>query len=336
MCQYQATDGVAGNWHAVHYGALARGGAGLVMVEATGVVPEGRISPKCLGLWSDVHTQALKEVVDGVHRWGGKIGVQLAHAGRKASLPPMHPGAPAGSLPVEEGGWETIAPSPEAFTGLARPRELTTDQIEALIEQFVAAADRAVEAGFDAVELHGAHGYIFSNFLSPLANFRDDEWGGSLEGRAKLLRETVRRIRTRHQNLPLFVRISASDWRDDGFLPEDGRALAEMLKYDGADLIDVSSGANIAEAKIVPGPSYQTRFAPVVRQGGLPVGTVGMILTAEQAETVVVTGLADVVSIGRQALRNPHTPLQWATELRSDKVQELVPDSYFKAWPTRN
>lgn len=335
MCQYQATDGLAGDWHTVHYGALARGGAGLVMVEATGVAPEGRITPACLGLWSDAHTEALREVVQVVHRWGGKVGIQLAHAGRKASLYPMYPGAPEGSMPLEEGGWETIAPSPVAFTGLRPPSELGVGEIDRLIEQFVEAADRAVEAGFDVVELHGAHGYIFSGFLSPLSNFRSDEYGGSFENRARLLREVCRRIRERHPDLPLVVRISASEWRDDGFLPEDGAALAALLCEDGVDLIDVSSGANVAEASIRVGPSYQTQFAPIVRRGGLPVGAVGMILSAEQAETIIAMELADVVSIGREALRNPFTPLKWSKELRSDRLHELVPASYHRAWPVR-
>lgn len=335
MCQYQATDGIANDWHLVHYGALARGGAGLVMVEASGVVPEGRISPGCLGLWSDEHTKALREVVNVVHRWGGKIGIQLAHAGRKASLYPMLPGLPEGSIPIEDGGWETIAPSAVAFTGLREPKKLTLEGIEELIEQFVVAADRAVEAGFDVVEVHGAHGYIISSFLSPLSNFREDEYGGSLENRAKLLRKIVKRIRDNHPDLPLVVRISASEWRDDGFTPKDGAQLAKMLKEDGADLIDVSSAANVAEARIKAGPGYQTSFASEVRKGGLPVGAVGMIISATQAETILVSGLADVVSIGREALRNHSTPLSWAKELRSDSYHEYVPDSYFRAWPQR-
>lgn len=335
MCQYQAVDGIANDWHTVHYGALARGGAGLVMVESTGVVPEGRISSACLGLWSDAHTEALREVVNVAHRWGGKIGIQLAHAGRKASLFPMYPGARDGSIPLEEGGWETFAPSPIAFTGLREPRELSIEEIDQIIEHFVAAAGRAVEAGFDVVELHGAHGYIFSGFLSPLSNFREDEYGGSLENRARLLRTVSKRIRERHPELPLIVRITASEWREDGFTPQDGAALAAMLKEDGVDLIDVSSGANIAEASIRVGPSYQTQFAPEVRKGGLPVGAVGMILSAEQAETIVALELADVVSIGREALRNPFTPLKWSKELRSDRHSEIVPDSYYKAWPAK-
>lgn len=335
MCQYQAVDGLAGDWHTVHYGTLARGGAGLVVVEATGVVPEGRITPACLGLWSDEHADALRDVVGVVHRWGGKAAIQLAHAGRKASLYPMHPGAPEGTMPVSEGGWQTVAPSPVAFGGLAEPQALTVDELQALTQSFVDAAGRAVAAGFDAVELHGAHGYIFSSFLSPLTNFRDDTYGGSLENRARLLRDVVRGIRAAHPDLPLLVRISASDWLDGGFMPEDGAAVAAMLKDDGADLIDVSSAANVPESKIVIGPGYQTQFAPVVRAGGLPVGTVGMVLSAEQAESVLVTGLADVVSIGREALRNPFTPLRWAQELRAERLPELVPDSYHTAWRAR-
>ena len=332
MCQYQAVDGVANDWHTVHYGALARGGAGLVMVEATGIAPAGRISPACLGLWNDDQATALAEVVGAVHRWGGSIGIQLAHAGRKASLYPMHPGLPDGSLPLEAGGWETVAPSAVAFGELREPAALTVAEIEEMIDQFVAAADRAVTAGFDVVELHGAHGYIFSGFLSPISNLRTDEYGGSFENRARLLRTVSRRIRERHPELPLVVRISASEWYPGGFTPDDGAALAALLREDGVDLIDVSSGANVHGAQIAVGPGYQTRFAPIVRSGGLPVGAVGMILTAEQAETILVTGLADVVSIGREALRNPNTPLKWANELRSDRFAEFVPDSYATAW----
>lgn len=336
MCQYQATDGVANDWHTVHYGTLARGGAGLVLVEATAVVPEGRISPSCTGLWNDKQTQAFKRVTDVVHGTGGKIGIQLSHAGRKASTYRGFPGEQSGSMPLDDGGWETVAPSPVAFTGMTEPRELTGTEIEELIGQFVAAADRAVEAGFDAVELHAAHGYLLFEFLSPLSNFREDEWGGSLENRARMLLEVATRIRANHPDLPLLVRISASEWREDGFTTDDTTAVIRMLKAVGADFIDVSSAANVAEATIKIGPAYQTKFAGEVRDAGLPVSAVGLITSAEQAETILVTGLSDVVMIGRAALQNPYAPIHWAKELNSDKTQSLVPPSYFRAWRSRS
>lgn len=335
MCQYQAVDGVATDWHHVHYSSFARGGAGLVMVEATAVVPEGRISPACLGLWDDAHTRAFEPIVRSVHGVGGKIGIQLAHAGRKASTYPHLPGFDDTSVPISEGGWETVGPTAEAFPGLAAPRALDSADIEGVIDAFVRAADRAVEAGFDLIELHGAHGYLFSSFLSQLVNTREDAYGGSLAHRAQPLRETVRRIRGHHPLLPVTVRISASDWLDEGFTPEDGAELARMLADDGADLIDVSSAANVPSSPITVGPAYQTPFAGIVREGGLPVGAVGMIVNGEQAETILVTGLADVVFIGRAALKNPMLPVQWAHDLRWDDATELVSPSYARAWPKR-
>lgn len=332
MCQYQATDGVASSWHLVHYGALARGGAGLVIIEATGVVPEGRISPACLGLWNDEQAEALRPIVQVAHDAGTKIAIQIGHAGRKASTPESFPGAPAGSLPIDDRGWETVGPTDEPFTGLRAPKALTVPEIEALVHRFSEAADRAVRVGFDAIEIHAAHGYLLSEFLSPLVNTRTDAYGGNLQGRAKFLRDIVRRIRGNHPDLPILVRISASDWRDDGMTPEMSRDLAALLQSDGVDFIDVSSASNVLESPVKVGPSYQTPFAAVVREAGLPVGAVGMILSAYQAEATLVTGQADVVFIGREALRNPHTPLAWAAELRADNLETFVPDSYHRAW----
>lgn len=335
MCQYQATDGVANNWHLIHYASFARGGAGMVIFEMTSVVPEGRISPGCLGLWNDEQAAALAPIVAEVKRAGARAAVQLAHAGRKASVYRHLPGEPDASLPLDEGGWETVGPTDEAFTGLREPNAMSQAAIREVREAFVAAVDRAVNAGFDAVELHGAHGYLFSSFLSPLSNTRSDDYGGSLENRARLLRETVRAIRARHPELPLLVRISASDWRDDGFQVEDATTVAEWLKADGVDFIDVSSGGNVAEMQIRPGPGYQVPFAAAVRRAGLPVSTVGLITQPWQAETILVTGQADVVQIGREALRNPATPIAWAKELRSDDLASLTPPSYWRAWPNR-
>lgn len=332
MCQYQAVDGVPGDWHLVHYGALARGGAGLVIVEATGVVPEGRITPGCVGLWNDDQERALGRVVDLIHQAGSRAAIQLGHAGRKASTAPALPGAPAGSLPLDCGGWETVGPTDHAFGELRAPSALSPSDIASLTDAFVAATDRAVRAGFDAVELHAAHGYLLSSFLSPLSNTRTDEYGGSLENRARFLRDTARRIRERHPDLPLLVRISASDWLPDGFQPEDGARVAEWLKADGVDFIDVSSGSNVPESRVTLGPSYQTPFAAVVRRAGLPVSAVGLITSAQQAETILLTGQADVVQIGREALRNAATPILWARQLRAHSAAELVPPSYHRAW----
>lgn len=333
MCQYQATDGVAGSWHPSHYASLARGGAGLVIVEATGVAPEGRISAGCLGLWNDEQAVALQSTVNLVHEAGSKIAIQLAHAGRKASVGLGFPGQPRTTISPDAGGWQTVGPSPVAFTGYRTPQELTVDEIQTIITQFRDAARRAVEIGFDAIELHGAHGYLLHEFMSPLSNFRDDAYGGDVEGRTRLVREIVRGIREDHPDIPLLVRLSASEWREGGFAPEDNRELAARLAEDGADLIDVSSGGNIGDATIKIGPAYQAPFAHTVREAGLPVSAVGLITSAEQAETLLGTGVCDVVMIGREALRNPHTPIAWAKQLRSDTIAEIVPHSYHRAWP---
>lgn len=332
MCQYQATDGIANEWHTTHYASLARGGAGLVTIEATGVVPEGRITPNCLGLWNDEQAAALKTVVTKIHAAGAKAAIQLGHAGRKASTHPWLPGAKEGSIPLGEGGWETVGPTAEPFTGLRDPKALSVTEIKALIEKFREATTRAVNLGIDVVEIHAAHGYLLSEFLTPLVNTRTDQYGGDLQGRALFLREIVQSIRSDHPDLPLFVRISASDWRADGMTPEMSRDLAKLLKTDGADLIDVSSASNVLEAKVEVGPSYQTPFSNVVREAGLPVGAVGLIVSAAQAEATLVTGQSDVIFIGREALRNPFTPLAWAKELRTDNHADFVPGSYNRAW----
>ncbi|MBC9926475.1 MULTISPECIES: NADH:flavin oxidoreductase/NADH oxidase [unclassified Leucobacter] len=335
MCQYSATEGVPNDWHVVHLGAFGRGGAGLVLAEATGVVPEGRISPGCLGLWNDEQEAAFAHVAKVVHSHGAKFGIQLAHAGRKASLYRMLPGQPDGSIPLSTPeapteGWETVGPSAIAFPGLREPRALETAEVKDIVQAFIAAAARAARAGCDVVELHGAHGYILHSFLSPLSNERTDEYGGSPENRARLLREVVRGIRAEQPELPILVRISATEWTDGGFGIEDSKQLVGWLIEDGADFIDVSSGANIP-AKIPVGPSYQTMLAAKVREAGLPVGAVGMITSAAQAETILVTGQADVVFVGRAMLANPHLALAWAYELRADNADDFRPGPYMRA-----
>ncbi len=336
MCQYSCPSegpetGVPGDWHLQHIGALARGGAGLVMVEATGVVPEGRISPNCPGLWNDAQERAFARLVGVAHAHGARIGIQLGHAGRKGSVHPMLPSSPDASVPASEGGWATVAPSAIAFGGLAAPHALGTEGIAGVRDAFLAAADRAVRAGFDAVELHAAHGYLLHEFLSPFSNERDDRYGGGPENRARLLREIARGIRAAHPGLPLLVRISATEWTPGGFDLDAATQVAGWLSEDGVDLVDVSSAANLPGVRVPVGPSYQVALAARVRTAGLPVGAVGLITSAEQAEGILASGQADVVFIGRAALENPHLPIAWAHRLGAPTARELVPGPYFRA-----
>ncbi|WP_053385325.1 NADH:flavin oxidoreductase/NADH oxidase [Leucobacter celer] len=333
MCQYSVSeeDGIPRDWHVQHLGGLARGGAGLVMAEATAVVPEGRISPRDLGLWNEDQAAAFARLAGIVHGHGARFGVQLAHAGRKASTYPWLPGFPEGSVPGEAGGWETVAPSAIPFGELATPRALDAEGIARVVLAFADAADRAVAAGVDVVEVHAAHGYLVHEFLSPLSNLRDDAYGGELAGRARLLREIVRAIRDRHAALPIVVRISATEWSDGGFGVAEAAAVSEWLAEDGADLIDVSSGGNTTDAKIPVGPSYQVSLAERVGRGPLPVSAVGLITSAAQAEGILASGQADVVSLGRALLADPHLPIRWAHELRAPSAEELVPPQYRRA-----
>lgn len=333
MCQYSVSeqDGVPRDWHLQHLGGLARGGAGLVMVEATAVVPEGRISPRDLGLWDDAHIPAFARLAEIVHAHGARIGVQLAHAGRKASTYPWLPGFPGGTQPAAEGGWDTVGPSALAFGEYAPPRALDAAELPGIVAAFVAAANRAVSAGFDVLELHAAHGYLLHSFLSPFSNRREDGYGGDLPGRARLLREATRAVRAAHPTVPLVVRISATEWVDGGFDLTDARQLVDWLAADGADLVDVSSAANLPQAPIPVGPGYQVPLASALRDGPLPVGTVGMITSAVQAETILATGQADIVSLGRPLLGDPHLPLRWARELRAPAAESLLPPQYHRA-----
>lgn len=333
MCMYavDAEDGVLTDWHRVHLPAMARGGAGLVVIEATGVVPEGRISPRCPGLWNETQQQALAEIAEDVHAAGAKLAVQLAHAGRKASTEPWLPGFAGTSVPVSEGGWQTVAPSAVAFDGLAEPRALTVAEIRELVVAFADAADRAVAAGLDAVELHGAHGYLIHEFLSPFSNLREDEYGGDLAGRARFVLEIVREIRRRHAELPVLVRISATEWVEGGFDLAEATELTRWLHEAGADLIDVSSGGNLAKAPIPVGPAYQAPLAGEIRRAtGVPVSTVGQINDGATAQTVLSLGEADVITVGRGWLRNPYLGLQWATELRVD-ASSFTPPQLWRA-----
>jgi 2,4-dienoyl-CoA reductase-like NADH-dependent reductase (Old Yellow Enzyme family) len=317
MCQYSSTDGYASDWHFVHLGSRAVGGAGLVLTEATAVLPEGRISPQDLGIWMDDHIEALARVVRFIHEQGSVAGMQLAHAGRKAST--YAPGAGHGMVPENKGGWKNVvAPSALVFIdGYPMPQALSIDGIKSIVSAFAAAARRACDAGFRVIEIHAAHGYLIHEFLSPLSNHRTDAYGGSFENRTRILREIVAAVRgSWPERAPLFVRISATDWIDGGWDILQSVELARQLKELGADLIDCSSGGNVPQAKIPVGPGYQTQFAEQIRrEASILSGAVGMITSPIQAEHIMVTGQADAVIIARELLRDPYWPLRAAREL---------------------
>jgi 2,4-dienoyl-CoA reductase-like NADH-dependent reductase (Old Yellow Enzyme family) len=317
MCEYSSTDGYANDWHFVHLGSRAVGGAGLVLTEATAVLPEGRISPQDLGIWMDEHIEPLARVVRFIHEQGSVAGMQLAHAGRKAST--YAPWAGHGTVPESDGGWKNVvAPSALRFTdSYPMPQALSIDGIKNIVSGFAAAAGRACEAGFRVIEIHAAHGYLIHEFLSPLSNQRTDVYGGSFENRTRILREIVGAVRgSWPEGAPLFVRISASDWIEGGWDIQQSVELARQLKELGADLIDCSSGGNVPHAKIPVGPGYQTQFAEQIRrEANILTGAVGMITSPVQAEHVLVTGQADAVIIARELLRDPYWPLRAAREL---------------------
>jgi 2,4-dienoyl-CoA reductase-like NADH-dependent reductase (Old Yellow Enzyme family) len=332
MCQYSVDrqDGVPTDWHLVHLGALARGGAGAVISEATAVVPEGRISPQDTGLWNDEQVEAWKPVTAFVKGQGSVPGVQLAHAGRKAST--FRPWNDVqGSVPASEGGWPTVAPSAVAFEGYDEPRELTHDEVVGLVEAFRAAARRSVEAGFELIELHAAHGYLLHQFLSPLSNERTDEYGGSLENRARLLLDVVRAVRAEvGDGYPLLVRFSATDWAEGGWDEDDTATVAAWSRDAGADFFDISTGGLVAGVSIPVGLGYQVRFAEHVRrQADVETGAVGLIVSARQADEVISSGQADVVLMAREFLRDPHFPLRAAAELGVEL--DYVPAQYQRA-----
>jgi len=329
MCQYQAQDGVVNDWHLVHLGGLAQGGAGLVVTEATAVVPEGRISPDDLGLWNDAQAQSLARVVRFITSQGAVPGIQLAHAGRKASNPAPWKGS--GSLPASAGGWTPVAPSALPFdAGWTVPEALDAAGIEAVKQAFVAAAGRALAAGFQVAEVHAAHGYLLHQFLSPLSNQRQDAYGGSFENRTRLLREVVTAVRALWpERLPLFVRISATDWTEGGWNLDQSVELAKVLKGLGVDLIDCSSGGLVPRAEIPLGPGYQVPFAARIRaEAGLATGAVGLITEAEQAEHILAQTSADLILLGRELLRDPRWPLH-AAQVLGERV--AWPASYARA-----
>lgn len=316
MCQYSSIDGFANNWHLVHLGSRAVGGAGLIIQEATAVLPEGRISYADMGIWKDEHIEKLREINAFIHENGAVAGIQLAHAGRKASAET----AWNGGRQIKEGenSWLPLAPSAIPFHEKdVIPKELSKVEIGVIIEAFKTAAKRSLEAGFKVLEIHAAHGYLIHEFYSPLSNKRTDEYGGSFENRIRFLLEIIEAV---HQvwpgNLPLLVRISATDWVEEGWTIEDSVALAKILKTKGVDLIDTSSAANIPKAPIPVGPDYQVPLAAQIRkEAAIATGAVGLITDAQQAETILQNGEADLIFIARELLRNPYFPLQAAKEL---------------------
>ncbi len=331
MCQYSATDGLANDWHFVHLASRAVGGAGLVIVEATAVAPEGRITPGCLGIWSDQHAEPLARIAGVIKHHGAVAGIQIAHAGRKASSDlPWKGGA---HLSDAQGGWPTIAPSAIPFGGAwpKVPRAMTEADISRVQSDFVAAAKRVLAAGFNFLELHAAHGYLFSEFLSPLTNQRTDQYGGSFANRVRLLVDTTRAVRAVWpDHLPLAVRISAVDWKEGGWDSEQSVALAKLLKAEGVDLLDCSSGGVVLDAKIPVAPGYQVPFAEKIRRGAeMPTATVGFITEPKQADEIVRSGQADVVLLGRQFLVNPYWPAHAAKAL-GHKLPP--PPQYARAW----
>ncbi|WP_091231970.1 NADH:flavin oxidoreductase/NADH oxidase [Microbacterium sp. 3J1] len=319
MCMYSAVDGVVQEWHHTHLAQFASGGAGLIVAEATAVVPEGRISPRDVGLWNDEQRDAWAPIVRAIHDRGAAAGIQLAHAGRKAST--WWPWADdRGSVPESKGGWQTTAPSAIAFDGFAEPIALDGSGIDAVVDGFASASRRALDAGFDVLEIHGAHGYLLHQFLSPLSNLRDDEYGGTLENRARLLLRVIDAVRdTAGDGVPLFVRISATDHAEGGFTAEEAALVGHWATEHGADLIDVSSGGLVAHQQIDVFPGYQVPLAETVRQGGrIPVTAVGLITAAAQAEKVLADGAADAIFAGREWLRDPHFALRAAHELGAE------------------
>ncbi|MET0990607.1 MAG: NADH:flavin oxidoreductase/NADH oxidase [Glaciihabitans sp.] len=327
MCQYSAfdRDGVPTEWHLVHLGSFATGGAGLVMTEATAVSPEGRISPEDLGIWNDEQAAEFAKITRFVHGQGATTGIQLAHAGRKAStFSPFADGR--GSVPLEDGGWPTVGPSEVAFSGYATPSALDLAGIDKVVDDFVSAARRAVAVGFDVLEIHAAHGYLLHQFLSPLSNTRTDEYGGDLAGRARLLLRVVSAVRAAVGDaVPLFVRFSATDWAEGGWDETQTAIVSGLARDAGADLFDISTGGNVSGVTIPLQPGYQVPFADFVKQnapldGGsaVEVSAVGLITTPQQANEIVASGRADAVMLGRDLLRDPHFALRAAHELGAD------------------
>jgi 2,4-dienoyl-CoA reductase-like NADH-dependent reductase (Old Yellow Enzyme family) len=332
MCQYSCEDGFATDWHLVHLGSRAVGGAGLVMVEASAVEARGRITPGDLGIYKAQHIEFLARIAAFVKQMGAVPGIQIAHAGRKASchVPWEKNGAP---LPIEEGGWQTVAPSAVPFRE-GDPATVALDKagIDTIVQGFAAAAGRALEAGFEVLEIHGAHGYLTNEFLSPLSNLRTDEYGGTFQNRIRFLLETVEAVRkVWPERLPLWVRISATDWKEGGWMLDDSVKLARELRTRGVDLIDCSSGGSALDAKIQIGPGFQVPFAERIRkETDILTGAVGMLTEPQQAEEIITSGQADVVLLAREFLRDPYFPLHAAQALGREPEP---PVQYARAFP---
>ncbi len=333
MCQHSVfeKDGIPTSWHLVHLGALAAGGSGLVISEATAVTPDGRISPHDTGIWNDAQCDAWKPIVDFIHSQGAAAGIQLAHAGRKASTWPAWGTEQHGSVPAAEGGWPTVSASPIAFGDYDTPVALDTPGIDAIVSAFAAGAVRAVAAGFDLLELHAAHGYLLHQFLSPLSNQRSDDYGGTLENRARLLLRVVSAVRAAiGERIPLLVRFSATDWSAGGWDEQQTAVVSGWAQDAGADFFDISTGGNVAGAQIPLSPGYQVPFSEYVRSTAeVPTSAVGLITDPHQAEEIVASGKADVVMLARELLRDPHWPLRAAHELGVEL--DYWPGQYLRA-----
>lgn len=331
MCQYSAVDGVPQEWHLTHLAQFASGGAGLVIAEATAVSPEGRISPEDVGLWNDAQRDAWAPIAAAIRARGALAGIQLGHAGRKASTWSPFSGR-RGSVPAAEGGWPTLAPSAVPFGTYAPPTAMDAAQIDRVVEDFAAAAARAVTAGFEVIEIHAAHGYLLHEFLSPLSNTREDAYGGPLANRARLLLRVVDAVRDAAPEAALLVRFSASDWAEGGWDLAQTTTVAGWAAEHGVHFFDISSGGLAAHQQVVTGPGYQVPFASAVRAGaGVAVGAVGLITTGAQAEAILQTGDADAVLAGREWLRDPHFALRASTELGAEI--DYWPAPYLRARP---
>jgi len=333
LCQYtiEEKDGVPRDWHLVHLGSMAAGGAGLVMAEASAVSPEGRISDEDTGIWNDAQRNAWARVVAFIHSQGAQAGIQLAHAGRKASCWPEWGYGRSGTMAIADGGWQTVSASDIPFAGYDAPVALDESGIDEVVNDFVAAAVRSIEAGFDVLEIHAAHGYLMHQFLSPLTNQRADEYGGSLENRARLLLRVVEGVRAvAGPDVPVFVRFSATDYAEGGWDQEQTAIVAGWARDAGADLFDISTGGNISGVKIPVGPGYQVPFADFVKkESDVTVSAVGLITTGEQANAVVESGQADAVMLGREMMRDPHFALRAAHELGVEL--DYWPQQYLRA-----
>jgi len=331
MCEYSSTGGFANDWHLVHLGSRAVGGAGLVMTEATGVTPEGRISPEDLGIWSDAHIEFLARIVRFLKSQGAVPGIQLAHAGRKGST--YRPWSGDGAISLKDGGWVPVAPSAVAYSDrYPMPRALLKEEIRGVVDAFGQAARRAMQASFQLIEIHAAHGYLLHEFFSPLSNFRTDDYGGSFENRTRIAREVVSAIRKEMpEHLPLFIRISSTDWKKGGWDVDQAVELAKQLKPLGVDLVDCSSAGLVQDQEIVAGPGFQVPFAERIRcEAGIMTSAVGLIETKEQVAEILANQKADLVFMAREFLRDPYWPLRAARELK-----QLVswPSQYLRAAP---